>query len=395
MMTLTLGRRRPWGRSVDLLEPTEDLDDWIATTVDELPPLARVVAKIVAFAHEPISRDVVTAIAAPLPTGPVIEDLAGRFLITDHAGRLEMPAAVRDYVVARTTDAEQADLAARFTDYYRQRARAVLLDGVGFDEPSYGTLYLESFPDDGSAAERHARFVDDLFDRLADNGHQLARTDPILVLGAGDGTHDRAFARHVFAITDVDIRPEIVELGRTKAAALPAVIDYVVADPTEPLPTEIASGSMAAVFAVGSSFGHENADDANAMVFRNAVRALRPGAPFVFEHGNGAHRDRTRRQVDVTSLAGGATRTEVSITDPDAHTSLTMVGLRRADGTGGWFRQFRHYYRLDEIVAMMTAAGLRVVATYGENAGRVTGEPFDERDSEAMVVIATRADTAS
>jgi SAM-dependent methyltransferase len=370
---------------VNLTEPTEDLDDWIAIAVDELPPLARAVAKIVAFAHEPISPDVVAAIAAPLPTGPVIEDLVSRFLIGDDAGRLEMPGAVRDYVTSRTTDAEQADLAARFTDYYRQRARTVFLDGLGSDEPSYGTLYLESYPDQG-----HRQFVDDLFDRLVDHGYVLARNDPILVLGSGDGTYDRAFAKHVFAITDVGGQPEIVALGRAKASALPAVINYVVADITEPLPAEIADGSMAAVFNIGSLFGHESSDSANAMVFRNAARALRPGAPFVFEYVNGAHWRSNRRQVEVTSLANGATRTEVSITDPDARTSLTMIGLRRADGTGGWLRQFRHCYPLDEIIVMLAAAGLRVVATYGANAGRVTGKPFDERESESMVVIATR-----
>jgi hypothetical protein len=47
-----------------------------------------------------------------------------------------------------------------------------------------------------------------------------------------------------------------------------------------------------------------------------------------------------------------------------------------------------HYYRFDEIIAMMADAGLAPVAVYGATSGRVTGEPFDEAASEAMVVIA-------
>lgn len=212
-----------------------------------------------------------------------------------------------------------------------------------------------------------------------------------MVLGSGDGTHDPGFAKHGFDVTNIDIQPEIAELGRSKAAALPATINYVVADMTKPLPVEFA-GSMDAVFNIGSSFGYESSDETNSMVFRNAANLLRVGCPFVFEYVNGPRWEnrRVQRQVDVTTLPDGATRTEVSITNPDARTALTLIGLKRADGTGGWFRHFMRYYRLNEILAMMANAGLRPVATYGATAGRVSGEPFDEEHSEAMVVIATR-----
>lgn len=62
--------------------------------------------------------------------------------------------------------------------------------------------------------------------------------------------------------------------------------------------------------------------------------------------------------------------------------------LARADGTGGWFRHFMHYYRLPQIIQMMTDASLRPVATYGARDGRVTGTSFDEDEPEAMVIIA-------
>jgi hypothetical protein len=105
---------------------------------------------------------------------------------------------------------------------------------------------------------------------------------------------------------------------------------------------------------------------------------------------NGPHWEnrRVQRQIDVTSLRGGAVRTECTITNPQARTCLTAIRLRRPDGTGGWFHHFMHYYRLEEVLAMMRDAGLTPLASYGAHGGRVTGEPFDEGASEAMVIIA-------
>jgi SAM-dependent methyltransferase len=372
-----------------------DLTAWIALAYDDLPAEASQVAKIIAFAYAPVSRPVVQAVAAPLTADGPLAELSSRFLVKQVAGRLEMHNAVSDYIAARTSAAEQDDLAARFTDYYQAKARTVLLEGLGHDDPSYGLLYLESFPDYFSATDRHIRFIDDLLERLRDNGCRLARGDKILVLGSGDGTHDPGLAKHGLDITDLDIQPEIAEHGQRKAASLPAQIKYIVADMTKPLPAEIAPGSMDAVFCIGSSFGYEATDAENAAVFRSAAQALRESGSFAFEYVNGPHwaSKRVQRQVDVTQLPDGSTRTEATIDNPEARTSLSVITLRRPDGTGGWFRHFMHYYRLDEVTAMLEDAGLRPVAVYGAKGGRVTGEPFDEQHSEAMVILARRAAT--
>lgn len=372
----------------------EDMSAWIALAYDDLSAETQHIAKIISFAYEPVSREVVHAIAAPEAVDGPLAELSARFLIREIADRFEMYNAVSDYIAAQTSQAEQDDLASRFTDYYQAQARAVFLEGLGHDEPSYGLLYLESFPDYFSATERHIRFVDDLIDRLRDTGFQLARGDKILVLGSGDGTHDPGFAKHGLDITNIDIQPEVAELGQKKAAALPAQIRYVVADMTKPLPDVTVPGSMDAGFNIGSSFGYETSDSENAAVFRSAARALREGAPFVFEYVNGQHwqGNRVQREVDVTELPSGSIRTEVSIDNPEARTSVTMISLRRPDGTVGLFRHFMHYYRLDEVLGMMADSGLEQVAVYGAKDGRVTGEPFDEQQSGAMVIIARLSD---
>jgi len=395
-LILFAGRARgddPEEVALSLPEDAGDMSAWIALAYEDLPAETQRVATIIAFAYEPVSRGVVQAVAEPLSVDGPLTELESRFLIRQIAGRFEMHNAVSQYIAARTSEAEQDDLASRFTGYYQAQARSVFLEGLGNDEPSYGLLYLESFPDYFNATDRHIRLVDDLLERLADNSYPLARGDKILVLGSGDGTHDPGFAKHGLDVTNLEIQPEIAELGRRKAAALPAEIRYVVADMTKQLPAEIIPGSMDAVFNIGSSFGYEETDSENAMVFRSAALALREGAPFVFEYVNGPHwqNKRVQRQVDVTELPTGFTRTEVSIDNPEARTSVTMISLRRPDGTAGWFRHFMHYYRVNEVTAMMEDAGLRPVAVYDAKGGRVTGEPFDNEQSEAMVIIAVPA----
>jgi SAM-dependent methyltransferase len=370
-----------------------DLASYVAKIYRDLSARQQEIARIIAFIYEPAKMDLIRTVAAPRKIDTSLTALQERFLVRQTDAGYEMHGSLREYINSIITKDEEAQFSARITEFYQTRARQVFLGGVGGDEPSYGTLYLESFPDYFSDTARHMTFIDDLIDRLADLGFAIGRDDEILVLGSGDGTHDPGFGRHGLRITNVDIQSEIVELGRQKAADLPAHIDYVIADITKPLPDSIRAHSMAAVFNIGSSFGYEDADDENAAVFRQAAKALADGAPFVFEYVNGPHWEdkRIQRQIDITSLPNGSTRTEYSIKNPAAQVSLTSICLSRADGTTGWFRHFMHYYHLDDILAMMASAGMEAIAIYGAKGGRVTGEPFDEGLSEAMVIIAIRS----
>ena len=98
------------------------------------------VAKIIAFGYGPVLRDVLHAVAAPLVPDRALADLTGHFLVAEHAGTVDMHGVIRDYISARTTDAEQVALAHRLTRYHRERARTVFLEGLGQDEPSYGMM---------------------------------------------------------------------------------------------------------------------------------------------------------------------------------------------------------------------------------------------------------------
>lgn len=188
---------------------------------------------------------------------------------------------------------------------------------------------------------------------------------------------------------NLDIEPDIATLGHERAQAITGEFIYVVADMTQPLP--FAADSFAAVFNIGSSFGYEERDEDNAAVFRNAAKVLKPGGPFVFEYVNGAYWQEARRglEIETVTLSTGSVRATYTVFDSTARTSLASISLRRSDGSIGWFHHFMHYYRLDEIAAMMRDSRLTPVAVYGATNSRVRG-PFDEKKSSAMVIIATK-----
>jgi SAM-dependent methyltransferase len=276
---------------------------------------------------------------------------------------------------------------------YRRRARSLLLE-MGA-ESSYGSLYLESFPDYISARDRHDLFVADLLARLTDHNLCPPPGSQILVLGSGNGIHDPAFAAHRYRIVNFDIQPEIADLGRLEAKKLPeADIVYHVGDMTKDLPFE--RESMDAVFNIGSSFGFEDRDEDNAAIFRHAATVLKPSKPFIFEYTNGLYFRQLKQESPVTrtALRDGSIRTEYRFEDADAGTTLTAISLRRANGEfAGIFHHFLHNYSCSTIQAMMTAVGLDIVALYGGRDGRVNGDPFNEKLSSGMVIIARKRRT--
>jgi hypothetical protein len=98
--------------------------------------------------------------------------------------------------------------------------------------------------------------------------------------------------------------------------------------------------------------------------------------------------------VTRTALRDGSIRTEYRFEDADAGTTLTAISLRRANGEfAGIFHHFLHNYSCSTIQAMMTAVGLDIVALYGGRDGRVNGDPFNEKLSSGMVIIARKRRT--
>jgi SAM-dependent methyltransferase len=366
----------------------DDLRSWIEPLYQELTAREQEVARLVAFLHGPADLSVICAADAhPEMAEAILDSLCERLAVTKCGETYRMHALVRDYVGHQISEIERAAFGARVASHFQRRARALLL---GLDEyPSYGKLYLEAHADYVADTAQHAQLVDDLMARLADLSLQPGPGERILVLGSGNGIHDAAFAKYGVRITNLDIQPEIVELGKAAAGRLNAAVEYVAGDMTHPL--DFPADSMDAVFNIGSSFGYEDEDADNAAVFRHAARVLKPGRPFVFEYVNGSSWYE-RDPVSTETLPTGAVRTKYRIADRAARTSLDVISFRRpGEDEPEWFHHFMHYYTIETVEQMMRDAGLVVVRSYGAIGGRVTGDPFDSESSDVMVIIALGA----
>lgn len=370
----------------------EDLDEWIGLIIADLTPNQRSLAQLVAFVYEPASKELLRAVA-PRRTHLEAElaALRRRYVISEANGRVVMHDLLRDHLRTHVPPSARRVAESRIAGFYRTRARELLLPRGGSEEPSYGLLYIESFPDYVDDHRAHQGLVDDLMARLRDRSLAPSPDSVVLVLGSGHGTHDAGLARHRLAVVNVDLQVEIAVLGKRRAADISGPVHYVAADMvSSQLP--FAPGSFDAVFNIGSSFGYEESDADNAAVFGHAARALKPGRPFVFEYVNGRYwqEQRVEQRLETTHLANGAVRKEYRVIDPASRTSSSYITLERRDGSRGWLHHFMHYYTLDEIAGMMTAVGLDPVAVHDGTGGRVPGLEFDPRTSSSMVVVATK-----
>jgi SAM-dependent methyltransferase len=381
-------RRRPVREVLRSLPGYEvRLREWMALLLAELRPAEQELARIVSFAYEPVRRDLLTAVTdTPDQLDAALDELLARMVLDEvEPGVYEMHPLWRDHVRPLIEPDQELRYGSRIAKHYQRRARD-LLRGVD-EQPSYGELYLESFPDYVDNEAGHAALVDDLMARLRAHQLQLEPGARVLVLGAGHGTHDPGLARHSLELVGLDLQADVAARGMARARTLPARIGYVVADMTRPFP--FAAASFDGIVNIGSSFGFEDTDEENAAVFRHAARVLKPGGVFVFEYANGGYWQRYQRTVEEAALPGGGVRTNYKVVDPEARTSLNVISLRRPGEPARYLHHFMHYYRLDEVAGMMRDAGLEPVATYGANDGRVRGAFRPDR-SAAMVILATR-----
>lgn len=369
---------------------TADLENWVSRLLADLDPAQLRLAKLVALSYGPASRELLGEIIPPgSALDEALDELTASFVVTATDSGFRLHDLYGQHLRQQLSAAERDRDSTRIAQYYQRKARALLL-GLG-EQPSYGTLYLEAFPDYAGNTAGHLAFAADLMARLEDNAIAPPAGSRVLVLGSGNGIHDPGLARYRLDIVNLDVQADIAELGHARAAELNARISYLVADMTKPLP--LAPQSMDAVFNIGSSFGFEEQDEDNAAIFRHAARALKPGKPFVFEYVNGEfwRQRRGKREAESVTLPNGSIRTTYAIFDPVAGTSLTSICLVRPDGSTGWLHHFMHYYRVDEVTRMMRDAGLEPVALYGGKDGRVVGSPFHAEESAGMVILAVRS----
>ncbi len=363
-----------------------NLSKWISDLVSSVSYDELKILKFCAFFNESVTLDLLNYVFSYQPI-QVITSLQDKFLVNYSGSYISVHPLIRDYIFEQISDKERQEFSQIITKYFKYKARDLLL-GVK-EEPSYGRAYLEAHPEYVQDEARHIRFVDSLFERLQENGFVLHPGARILVLGAGHGTHDAAFAKYGLQIVNVELLKEVADIGYERSKKLNAFITYLIADMTKNL--GIKSNCIDAVFNIGSSFGFEDEDAKNIMIFKNAARVLKHGRPFVFEYVNGNYWSKRvsqdiERDIEVRQLPNRSVRIKFKIFNPIENTSLDIITLQRPDNSKIKFFHFMRYYKLEEVKNMMSQAGLKVIAVYGSP----EGEPFDSEKSPSMVIIAVK-----
>ena len=258
----------------------------------------------------------------------------------------------------------------------------ILIGESGY-EPSYGTAYLESFPDYVEDRKNQYKFVKKLFERLIENNIFLEKGGLTLVLGTGHGPHEPGLSDKGLKIIGMDISYSSLKIAHQQAEKRSLDSQHVVADMIVHFPFK--RNLFDAIFNLGTSFGFHKEDNQNATVFINACEILQAGGVFVFDYVNPVWITEKEHKKN-TKLPNGSIRTEEFEYDPISRSSLTKFELLQPNGEKTCFYHYIKYYSLTEVSEMMLRSGLKILRTYGN----ADGDPFVEHESPQMIIIAQK-----
>lgn len=203
----------------------------------------------------------------------------------------------------------------------------------------------------------------------------------ILDLACGYGRIAVPLARRGFQVTGLDLSEPLLAVARERAAQAGVAAEWHHADMRD-LPSEWA-GQFDAVISIWNSFGYFADDHENQRVLAGAAQALKPGGRLLIDVSN---RDRvvsTYRTRDWDERDGLVLLQERSF-DP-------VRGLNRTELTWHEDRQRRQVsfavrlYTATELTRMVAAAGLRLVAYYGDWTGAEL-----TRESRQIILVAEK-----
>ena len=181
--------------------------------------------------------------------------------------------------------------------------------------------------------------------------------DRILDLACGPGRHAAELERLGGQVVGFDLSRAMLRRARERTRA------RLVRGDMRALPFR--DGSFALAVNLFTSFGYFLDDEEHRLVVRQVAAALAPGGHFVLDYLNA---EQVRRTVQLSEQAKGGTerrsgpRVRRSI-GPDGRFVIKEIELR---GRARSFQERVRLYGADDLAALCTDAGLRVVARFGD-----------------------------
>ncbi len=198
--------------------------------------------------------------------------------------------------------------------------------------------------------------------------------DRILDLACGPGRHAAELARWGGGgqVVGFDLSRAMLRRARERSSGA------LVRGDMRALPFR--DGSFALAVNLFTSFGYFLDDDENRRVVGQVAAALAPGGHFVLDYLNA---EQVRRTLKVPEQAKNR---DVMITRRiDAANRFVIKEIELRD-EGRRFQERVRLYSADELAALLTDAGLRVAARFGNYDGTAAGH-----DTPRVILVAARA----
>lgn len=220
-----------------------------------------------------------------------------------------------------------------------------------FDRSEYETVYAARNDED---AEQMIRGI------IATTG--LSKGSSVLDMACGRGRHARAFARHGYDVTGVDLSPRAIETARRIARQEQLDIEFQEGD----MRVAPCTDCFDMVVNLFTSFGYFERDEDNLKSVRAMARAMKEDAWLVQDFMNV---DQVVADlVPVDERREGALRV-VQRRWVEGPRLVKEITLREAGSPDQVFRESVRLFRLKDFEEMYRRAGLKLEHVYGDAEG--------------------------
>lgn len=234
-----------------------------------------------------------------------------------------------------------------------------------FDRSEYETVY----------AARNDSDAKDMITCIIETT-SIPEGSSVLDVACGRGRHARAFARHGYRVTGIDLSPRAIETARRIARQEQLEIDFEEGD-MRVAPCDDCFDMVVNLF---TSFGYFDKDEDHLRSIKAMARAMRDGAWLVQDFMNVDHV--VGDLVPVDARREGALRV-VQRRWVEGPRLVKEITLKQAGSPDQVFRESVRLLRLEDFQRMYKEAGLAIEHVLGD----VQGTPFSS-DSPRLIMFA-------